>query len=105
MKQLSPRTSGAIFQQPASKRGKTLYFAKSELSRLVRGTLREAKEPLSAYRIAADALAAKGLPLSAHAVVTKMVLAVLGALTRRGELVKSGVTRNVKWAVAAHSEA
>jgi hypothetical protein len=81
------------------KRGKTLYFGKSELSRLVRATLREATEPLSAPRIAADAISAKGLPPSSHAVVTKMVTAVLGALTRRGELVKTGTTRNARWAI------
>ena len=82
----------------APRRG--LYFANGELSRLVRERLRDATKPLSAGEIAAGIIAAKGFPEANHAAVTKMIVARLGALTRRGELAKTGTTRNARWAVA-----
>ena len=80
-----------------------LYFANGELSRLVRERLRDAAKPLSAGEIAASIIAAKGFPEANHAAVTKMIVARLGALTKRGELTKTGTTRNARWAVSAHN--
>lgn len=85
---------------PDKRRLRTNYFALGELSRLIRETLRDASKPLSAGEIAASVIGAKGFPLSSHLTVTKMVIGRLGALTKRGELTKTGRTRDARWAVA-----
>src|ERR1700691_4472915 len=53
----------------AKTRKRPRYFERNELSRIVRATLRDAPKPLTAGEIASRAVAAKGLPASAHAVV------------------------------------
>jgi hypothetical protein len=74
------------------------YFSRKELPRLIRDALRQADKPLSATEIAASCIAAKGLPPSAHAATVHSVLTVLNIRTRKGELTKTGTTRNAKWA-------
>jgi hypothetical protein len=63
--------------------------------------LRDASKPLAAGEIAAAIIAAKGFPDSAHLAVTKMIVARLGAMTRRGEIVKDGKKKNAQWAISA----
>ncbi len=87
---------------PGRRRLKTNYFARNELPRLVRDALRQAgKKPLSATEIAAHAIAAKGLPPSAHAATVQSVLTVLNIRARKGEFVKTGKTRDARWAIGA----
>ena len=52
----------------------------------------------SAGEIAAGIIAAKGFPDTAHLAVTKMVVARLNVLAGRGELAKTGKTRDARWA-------
>jgi len=85
---------------PSRQRPKAVYFGRNELPRLVRDALREAGKPLSAPEIAAHAIAAKGLPPSAHAATVHSVLTVLNMATRRGELTKTGRTRDARWAIS-----
>jgi hypothetical protein len=75
------------------------YFKRNELSRLVRDMLRDATRPLTAGEIAASIMPAKGFPHSAHLAITKKVVARLGALTKRGEPIKSGKSRDARWIV------
>ncbi|HLY05848.1 MAG TPA: hypothetical protein VKR31_08885 [Rhizomicrobium sp.] len=75
------------------------YFRRGELSRLVRDRIREASKPLAAGEIAAGIIAAKGFPDTAHLAVTKMVVARLNVLAGRGEIAKSGKTRDARWTV------
>jgi ribosomal protein L29 len=82
------------------KRRTTRYFAKNDLSRLIRETLRDAAKPLSTGEITATVAAAKGYPSSALPAINKMVLARLGVLTKRGELTKTGSTRDARWTIA-----
>src|SRR5580704_13284364 len=84
----------------AKARRRTRYFERNEFTRIVRDALRDAPEPLTAGQIASQAIAAKGLPSSAHTVVTDMAKYALGALTRDGAAVKTGRARNARWAVA-----
>jgi hypothetical protein len=95
---LTPEHPDHIAPRRHPRRG--LYFADGELSRLVRERLRDAAKPLSAGEIAAGIIAAKSFPEANHVAVTKMIVARLGALTKRGELVKTGVTRNARWVVS-----
>ncbi len=76
---------------------RTNYFARNELPRLVRDALRIADKPLSATEIAAHAIAAKGLPPSAHAATVQSVLTVLNVRARKGEFTKTGRTRDARW--------
>lgn len=85
---------------PGKRRLRTNYFARNELPRLIRDALRQASKPLSATEIAAHAIAAKGLPPSAHAATVQSVLTVLNVRTRKGEFTKTGRTRNARWAVS-----
>ncbi len=80
---------------------RTNYFARSELPRLVRDALRVAGKPLSATEIAAHAIAAKGLPPSAHAATVQSVLTVLNVRARKGEFAKTGRTRDARWETSA----
>jgi hypothetical protein len=79
----------------------TKYFGHNELSRLTLTALREAKGRLTAVEIAAYAVKAKDLPVSATETVTQKVLTILNKLGKKGEIVKSGTTRNAQWAVVA----
>jgi hypothetical protein len=72
---------------------------RGELCRLVREALRDAGKPLAAGEIMAGIVAAKRFPDAAHAAITKMILARLGVLLRRGEIAKDGKTRNARWSV------
>jgi hypothetical protein len=85
---------------PGRRRLKTNYFARNELPRLVRDALRQAGKPLSATEIAAHAIAAKGLPPSAHAATVQSVLTVLNVRARKGEFAKTGKTRDARWGIA-----
>jgi hypothetical protein len=82
----------------AKTRKRTRYFERNEFTRLVRDALRKTAEPLTAGQVATYAMAAKGLPSSAHAVVTDMAKYALGALVRDGSAVKTGKARNARWA-------
>lgn len=85
----------------APRRGykRTAYFRRGELSRLVRDALREAGKPLAAGEIAAGIIAAKHFPDTAHLAVTKMIVARLNVLAGRGEIAKTGKTRDARWTV------
>jgi hypothetical protein len=80
---------------------RTAYFKRGELSRLVREAMRDAGKPLAAGEIAAGIIAAKHFPDAAHLAVTKMVVARLSVLAKRGEIAKTGMTRDARWSVAA----
>jgi hypothetical protein len=75
------------------------YFKRNELSRLVREALRDAGKPLAAGEIAAAVIAAKRFPDTAHLAITKMIVARLGVLAGRGEIAKTGKTRDARWAI------
>ncbi|MGH6877814.1 MAG: hypothetical protein ACREHV_10625 [Rhizomicrobium sp.] len=75
------------------------YFRRGELSRLVREAVRDAGRPLAAGEIAAGVIAAKRFPDAAHPAVTKMIVTRLGGLAKRGEIAKTGKTRDARWAV------
>jgi len=76
---------------------RTNYFARNELPRLMLDALRKAPGPLTAGELAAHAIAVKGLPASAQEAVTRHAVLLLGKLTARGSVVKSGTTRNAQW--------
>src|SRR5438105_4607502 len=77
------------------------YFKRGELSRLVREAIRDAGKPMAAGEIAAGIIAAKHFPDTAHLAVTKMIVARLSVLAGRGEIAKSGKTRDARWTIAA----
>ena len=85
------------FIAPAKPRKR--YFGHNELARLVRETLRDASKPLSAGEVTAAIMAAKGLTETHYAAVTKMVLARLNRLALEGGAVKTGRTRDARWAI------
>jgi hypothetical protein len=82
---------------PSRRRNRTGYFSRNELPRLVRDALRQAGKPLTACEIADSCIAAKGLPLSAHAATIHSVNTVLSIGARRGHFAKQGTTRNARW--------
>ena len=86
---------------PRRRYSRGAYFKRDELARLVREALQDARNPLAACEIAAAIIAVKGFPDAAHLPVTKMIVARLGAMTRRGEIAKDGMTRNARWPVAS----
>ncbi|HEX3664373.1 MAG TPA: hypothetical protein VHU23_03970 [Rhizomicrobium sp.] len=88
------------YVSPQRRYKRTAYFKRGELSRLVRDALREAGKPLAAGEIAAGIIAAKSFPESAHEGVRNMVLSRLTSLTARGEMVKTGKTRDARWVAA-----
>jgi hypothetical protein len=62
--------------------------------------LRLASGPIAASEIAAEVMRAKGAAQddkAFKALVTERVLSILGKLAKRGEVVKSGTSRNAKW--------
>jgi hypothetical protein len=79
--------------------GRSHYFHRNELPRLVRAALREADRPLSASEIAASCITVKGLPASALGATVASVATVLNVGARRGEFVKTGNTRGARWAI------
>jgi hypothetical protein len=82
---------------------RTRYFAHNELSRLTQDALRMAPGPLTAAGIAAAIMQAKEMPsgdVAFKEIVADRVLTVLRRLTKRGEAVKLGASRNAKWVVA-----
>jgi hypothetical protein len=88
------------------KRGyrRTRYFAHNELSRLTQDALRTASGPLTTAEIAGTVMQAKGMPLGDAAfrgIVSDRVLTVLRRLAKRGAVVKSGTSRDAKWALSA----
>jgi hypothetical protein len=68
---------------------------------MVREALRDATKPISAGEIAAAFVTAKGLPRSAHQAVAGRVAMFLGKLGAKGEAIRTGKTRNARWAVAS----
>jgi hypothetical protein len=66
--------------------------------------MRDAGKPLAAGEIAAGIIAAKQFPDVAHLAVTKMAVARLGVLAKRGEIAKIGMTRNARWAVGSEQK-
>jgi hypothetical protein len=78
---------------------RTKYFARNELPRLILMALRNATGPITAGGIATITIRDRGLPSSAKETVTEMVLGTLRGLVRRGTAVKTGNSRNAKWAV------
>jgi len=78
---------------------RTKYFARNELPRLILTALRNATGPITAGEIATITIRDRGLPSSAKETVTEMVLGTLRGLVRRGTAVKTGNSRNAKWAV------
>jgi hypothetical protein len=102
IKMFSPGTNpDAIPPKRAYRR--TRYFAHNELSRLTQDALRTASGPLTSAKIAASVIQAKGMPADNAAfkeIVAKRVLTVLRRLAKRGEVVKSGTSRNAQWLLA-----
>ena len=79
---------------------RTAHFKRGELSGLVREAVRDAGKPLAAGEIAAGIIAAKHFPDAAHAAITKMIVTRPGVLAKRGEIAKTGKTRDARWAIA-----
>jgi hypothetical protein len=82
---------------------RTRYFAHNELSCLVMDALRLASGPITAADIAAAIMRAKGAAKdddALKAVIAERVLVILRRLIKRGEAVKTGTSRDAKWAVA-----
>lgn len=93
---------GLIPPKRAYKR--TKYFARNELSRLALDIMRKAQGPLAAREIAVAAMRAKNLPMGSDALcatVTDMLLVALRSLTKRGSVVKTGVSRDARWAISS----
>jgi hypothetical protein len=85
---------------------RTRYFAHNELSRLTQDALRTASGPLTTAEIAIAVMQAKGMPPGDAAfkeIVADRALTVLRRLAKRGAAVKSGTSRNAKWALSAKS--
>jgi hypothetical protein len=83
---------------------RTRYFAHNELSRLTQDVLRTASGPLTSAEIGAAVMQAKGIPSGDAAfneIVAARVLTVLRRLVKRGAAVKSGASRDAKWALAS----
>jgi SRSO17 transposase len=87
----------ADYVAPRRHYSRTAYFKRGELSRLVREAMRDAGKPLAAGEIAAGIIAAKRFPDAAHLAVTKMIVGRLGVLAKRGEIAKTGKTRDARW--------
>src|ERR1700736_6668910 len=104
IKLFSPGTNpDAIPPKRAYRR--TRYFARNELSRLTQDALRTAPGPLTSAEIAAAVMLAKGMPADDAAfkeIVAARALTVLRRLAKRGEVVKSGTSRDAKWALEVH---
>lgn len=82
---------------------RTRYFAHNELSRLTQDALRAASGPLTSAEIAAAVIQAKGMPPGDAAfkeIVAARALTVLRRLAKHGTVVKSGTSRNARWALA-----
>jgi hypothetical protein len=84
---------------PNRKKYRTGYFGRNELPRLVRDALRGASAPMTTSGVAAACIKAKSLPASAYEQAQVSVLGVLRGLARRGDVARSGTTRDSKWAV------
>ncbi len=81
---------------------RTRYFGHNELSRLVMDALRLAIGPLAAADIAAAVMRAKGAAVDDAAfktIVTVRALTVLRRLAKRGEVARTGTSRNAQWTV------
>jgi hypothetical protein len=81
---------------------RTQYFAHNELSRLTQDALRTASGPLTSAEIAGAVMQAKGMPPGDAAFkesVAGRTLTVLRRLAKHGTAVKSGTSRNTKWAL------
>jgi len=81
------RASGLSRPRKHYRRG--VYFKRDELARLVREALRDASQASGGRRDRGDIIAAKGFPDACHLAVTKMIVARLGAMTRRGEIART----------------
>jgi hypothetical protein len=82
---------------------RTRYFGRNELSRLVMDALRLATGPLTSTAIAEAIMEAKGMSsddAQFTEIVIERVLTVLRCLAKRGTAVKSGTSRNARWALA-----
>jgi hypothetical protein len=83
---------------------RTRYFARNELSRLTQDALRTASGPLTSAEIAAAVMQVKGIAADDAAfkeIVAGRELTVLRRLAKRGAVVKSGTSRDAKWALNA----
>jgi hypothetical protein len=83
---------------------RTRYFAHNELSRLVMDALRLATGPLSAGDIASAVLRAKGAAMDDEAfkvLVAERILGILRKLAKRGDVIKTGASRNAQWVLAS----
>ena len=101
IKLFSPGTNpDAIPPKRAYRR--TRYFARNELSRLTQDALRTASRPLTSAEIAGSVMQAKEMPADDPAfkeIVAARALTVLRRLAKRGVAVKSGTSRDAKWAL------
>src|SRR5580658_5326513 len=83
---------------------RTRYFARNELSRLTQDALRTASGPLTSAEIAATVMQEKEMPsgdVAFKEIVMARALTVLRRLAKRGAAVKSGTSRNVRWALVS----
>jgi hypothetical protein len=103
IKLFSPDTNpDAIPPKRAYRR--TRYFARNELSRLTQDALRTASGPLTSAEIAAAVMRAKEMPsgdVAFKEIVMARALTVLRRLAKRGAAMKSGTSRNVRWALVS----
>ncbi len=86
---------------------RTRYFAKGELSRRCLDVLRDTEGPLTTAEIAAAVMADKG-PLASDpaliAAVAERVQGLLRNLSKRGAVIKTGISRDAQWALAKQIE-
>jgi hypothetical protein len=76
------------------------YFSRGEFARLCMDELRKAEGPLTTAEIVAGVIAAKGLPKGLAPVLTEKALAYLRGKLTTANIVKTGTTQGVRWALA-----
>jgi hypothetical protein len=100
IKLFSPGTNPDSIPPKRSYR-RTRYFARNELSRLAQDALRTASGPLTSAEVAGAVMQARGMAVDEafKEIVATRALTVLRRLAKRGDVVKSGTSRNAQWAL------
>jgi hypothetical protein len=76
------------------------YFSRGEFARLCMDELRKANAPMTTAEIVAGVIAAKGLPKGLAPILTEKALAYLRTKLTTANIVKTGTTQGVRWALA-----
>jgi hypothetical protein len=84
------------------------YFRPKEFGRLCLEELRKANGPVTTLDIVTRIVAARGLPADDPALIAafnERTLGFLRAQRKRGIVIKTGISRNAKWALVAPDKA